>query len=336
LSEVITQKFDDMDRTIALKNDLHDADALAIFRTNRGKSLMDEANLFLSSIVRGMDDQLTQDLAEQRTNANWLRWVSIIGGLVIALVVGGVTVTLLSYSREIAETRDQMQVLNATLERRVKDRTGELARARDKAEVLLAEVNHRVANSLTIVASMVGLQAHAAKDKASKDLLSEVQTRIYAISAVHQRLYSSGDTNSVDLSEYLSGLLGNIETAMRDEGRAASLTYNLEPLRGQRRRQGHRAGYADRHRYGARDRRGSRLSPPQSGHRGSARFSLAAGLGGSNTTRHCERSEAIQRWARRRPFRQSSAHLSLARPNPSVTESLDCFAALAMTAKRLF
>jgi two-component sensor histidine kinase len=75
------------------------------------------------------------------------------------------------------------------------------------------------------------MQAHAAKDKASKDVLSEVQTRIYAISAVHQRLYNSGDANSVDLSEYLPGLLGNIETAMRDEGRAASLTYNLEPLR---------------------------------------------------------------------------------------------------------
>lgn len=231
LSEVMAQKFDDMDRTIALKSESRDADALAIFRTNRGKALMDEANLFLSSAVRGLDERLTQDVAEQRTNANWLRWVSTIGGLVIILVVGGVTVTLLSYSREISQTRDQMQALNATLEQRVKNRTDDLARARDKAEVLLSEVNHRVANSLSIVASMVGLQAQTTKDKASKDALSEVQTRIYAISAVHQRLYNSGDTNFVDLSEYLAGLLGNIETAMRDEGRAASLIYNLEPLR---------------------------------------------------------------------------------------------------------
>ena len=46
-----------MDRTIALKSDFHDADALAIFRTNRGKALMDEANLFLSSIVRSLDER---------------------------------------------------------------------------------------------------------------------------------------------------------------------------------------------------------------------------------------------------------------------------------------
>jgi two-component sensor histidine kinase/CHASE3 domain sensor protein len=231
LSEVLAQKFEEMDRTIALKKDFHDAEALAVFRTNRGKALMDEANLFLSSTVRSLDEQLTHDVAEQRANAYWLRWVSTVAGVVIILVVGGVTVTLLSYSREVSQARDEVQVLNATLEQRVKDRTDDLARARDKAEVLLAEVNHRVANSLAIVASMVQLQANATKDRASKDALSEVQTRIYAISAVHQRLYSSGDANFVDLSEYLSGLLGNIETAMRDEGHAASLTHNLEPLR---------------------------------------------------------------------------------------------------------
>ena len=58
----------------------------------------------------------------------------MIGGLVIILVVGGVTVTIFRYAREIAQTRDEVQVLNATLEQRVKDRTADLARARDKAE----------------------------------------------------------------------------------------------------------------------------------------------------------------------------------------------------------
>jgi two-component sensor histidine kinase/CHASE3 domain sensor protein len=231
LSEVIAQKLDEMDRTISLKRDFRDADALAVFRTNRGKALMDEANLFLSSTIRGLDERLTLDASEQRTNANWLRWVSTVGGVVIVLVVGGVTVTLLSYSREISQARDEVQSLNTTLEQRVKDRTSDLARARDKAELLLAEVNHRVANSLSIVASLVGLQANAAKDQGSKELLHEVQNRIYAISSVHQRLYSSGDANGVDLGEYLSGLLTNIEASMRDEGRAASLTYDIEPLR---------------------------------------------------------------------------------------------------------
>jgi CHASE3 domain sensor protein len=49
LSQVVVEKIEDMDRTIALKRELHDAEALAVFGGNRGKALMDEANVFLSA-----------------------------------------------------------------------------------------------------------------------------------------------------------------------------------------------------------------------------------------------------------------------------------------------
>ena len=113
LTDVVAEKFDEMDRTIALKSDLHDADALILFRSNRGKALMDEANVFLSSIIRISDERLTTGIAEQRRNATWLRWVSVIGGLIIIIVVGGVTITIFRYAREIAQTRDEVQLLNA-------------------------------------------------------------------------------------------------------------------------------------------------------------------------------------------------------------------------------
>jgi two-component sensor histidine kinase/CHASE3 domain sensor protein len=231
LSDVVAEKIAEMDRTIALKNDMQDAEALTVFRSNRGKALMDEANVFLSSIIRNSDERLTSGLAEQKRNATWLRWVSIIGGLVIIAVVGGVTATILRYASEIEETRDQVQDLNASLEQRVKDRTADLIQARDKAEVLLAEVNHRVANSLSLVASLVRLQSNAVTDQVAKAALHETQARIDAISSVHKRLYSSGDAKFVELDEYLSSLLKNVEAAMHDEGHGASLRCELEPLK---------------------------------------------------------------------------------------------------------
>jgi two-component sensor histidine kinase len=231
LSELVTEKINDMDRTIALKRDLRDAEALAMFGGNRGKALMDEANVFLSSIIRTTDDRLTNGLAQQRMNASWLRWVSIIGGLIIIVVVSGVILTIYRYTREIAQTRDEVQSLNATLEYRVKDRTADLVKERDRAEVLLAEVNHRVANSLAMVSSLVSLQSRAMKDKVAQEALKETQARIDAIAAVHKRLYSSGDARFVDFDEYLSSLLDNVETAMQDEGHGASLRYDLAALR---------------------------------------------------------------------------------------------------------
>ena len=35
----------------------------------------------------------------------------------------------------------------------------------------------------------------------------------------------------VDLDEYLSGLLGNVQTSMRNEGHGASLRYELQPMK---------------------------------------------------------------------------------------------------------
>jgi two-component sensor histidine kinase len=229
LSAVVAEKIIEMDRSISLRRESHNDEALAVFGTNRGKALMDESNVFLSSIIRNADEELIAATGEQRENAARLRWVSIVGGTLIVLVVAGVTATTLRYSYEIARARDEVRVLNATLERRVETRTAELSRARDRAEMLLSEVNHRVANSLMMVASLVRLQSNATADKTAKNALSETETRIRAISEVHKRLYSSGDVQSIALDEYLGQLLAHLETSMRTEGYGASLRTFLEP-----------------------------------------------------------------------------------------------------------
>jgi two-component sensor histidine kinase len=220
-----------MDRTIALKADFKDDQALGVFRSNRGKALMDETNLFLSSIIRSADERLSLGIAEQRRNAILLRLVTIIGSLVIVLVVAGTMFTLVRYAREISRTRDEVQLLNSSLEQRVDERTAALVQARDRAETLLAEVNHRVANSLSLVASLVRLQSNTLSDRTAKEALHETEARIHAISSVHKRLYTSGNTTVVDLDEYLSSLLQDVETAMRSEGHGASIRYELEPVK---------------------------------------------------------------------------------------------------------
>jgi two-component sensor histidine kinase len=65
----------------------------------------------------------------------------------------------------------------------------------------------------------------------AQDALTETQARIDAIASVHKSLYSSGDARFVDFDEYLSGLLSNIETAMREEGHGATLRYDLDALK---------------------------------------------------------------------------------------------------------
>src|SRR4051812_38201152 len=52
LGEVTAEKLSEMDQGNALKKGRNDTDAVTLFRSNRGKALMDEANLFLTSIIQ--------------------------------------------------------------------------------------------------------------------------------------------------------------------------------------------------------------------------------------------------------------------------------------------
>ena len=230
LTAVVGTRFDDLDRTIALKRDQRDEETLAAFRTNSGKALTDEANVFSSGIIGKADSRLTSGVVEQRRNTGWLRLVSAVGALVIVVVIGGAGLGIARYTSELRATRDQVNALNGELEQRVATRTADLAQARDRAEVLLSEVNHRVANSLTLVSSLVSLQAKALNDRAAKDALAETQDRILAISLVHRRLYGSDNVRSVALDEYLTGLLDHLRDSMRSQGRGMTLLHEVEPV----------------------------------------------------------------------------------------------------------
>jgi two-component sensor histidine kinase len=230
LSTLIGQKFEELDQTIVLKRAHRDDDALAILKTNKGKALIDEANVFFTGIIRQADDRLTAGVDEQRNNAGWLRIASAIGTVVIVAVVGGAAWTIYQYTAELRETRDELNSLNTELERRVSERTADVSQARDRAEVLLREVNHRVANSLTLVSSLVSLQSKALQDETARKALAETQDRIFAISLLHRRLYGSNDARSVMLDEYLTGLLDHLKTSLKSGEQGSVLTYELAPV----------------------------------------------------------------------------------------------------------
>jgi two-component sensor histidine kinase len=107
----------------------------------------------------------------------------------------------------------------------------EIRAARDRAELLLREVNHRVANSLALVASMVAMQEKVASTDplAARDALIETQNRISAIAQIHRRLYTSQDVSIVEMDAYLAGLVEELEVAMRASGREHAIRLTCEP-----------------------------------------------------------------------------------------------------------
>lgn len=104
----------------------------------------------------------------------------------------------------------------------------DMLEARERAEMLLGEVNHRVANSLAMVAALVGLQANAVTDVEAKRALAETQARIHAIAGVHRHLYTNDDVRSVQVADYVKSLVEELEASIQLEGQTAVLKVSVQ------------------------------------------------------------------------------------------------------------
>jgi len=116
--------------------------------------------------------------------------------------------------RELVREAINGAVEQARLKREQEQSQRLIREARDRAEVLLKEVNHRVANSLALVASLAQLQSAAVREPAAQDALKEMQARIAAIAGIHRRLYTSQDVHQVDLESYLDSLAQDLAAAL--------------------------------------------------------------------------------------------------------------------------
>lgn len=105
---------------------------------------------------------------------------------------------------------------------------GEMRAAKERAELLLREVNHRVANSLSLVAAMIKMQTSVLIDPAAISALSDTQARISAIAGVHRRLYTSTEIGAIPLHEYLRGMTEELDSSLRATS-ATQVRFTADP-----------------------------------------------------------------------------------------------------------
>jgi PAS domain S-box-containing protein len=104
----------------------------------------------------------------------------------------------------------RLKVSSADLEQRVNERTYELSATLNEREVLLQEIHHRVKNNLQVISSLMNLQLRSIKDPLTREALQEAQSRVQAISLIHEMLYQSSDYANVPFSEYARKLAANV------------------------------------------------------------------------------------------------------------------------------
>jgi len=132
-------------------------------------------------------------------------------------IVGALATVRLQREKEVAE-------------REIREANVRLEEMLEQQKMLMREVNHRIANSLQIVSSLVNMQSGRVSDPEGKAALLDTQHRIEAIMQVHRRLYASEEVGLVEMDKYLEGLVDELHSSMAETGGHHALRLTAPPV----------------------------------------------------------------------------------------------------------
>jgi PAS domain S-box-containing protein len=106
----------------------------------------------------------------------------------------------------------------------------EIRRSLVEKELLLKEVHHRVKNNLQVVSSLLEMSARRAQDGVVRDAVRDMQSKVMAMSLIHNVLYDRKRFDSIDMGSFSRDLYRNL-TAMYDpEGTLLQADFEVETV----------------------------------------------------------------------------------------------------------
>jgi len=112
-----------------------------------------------------------------------------------------------------------------TAQRALEREKDDLLRQKD---VLLDELQHRVANSLQIIASIILLKAKTVDSEETRRHLQDAHKRVMSVAAVQQHLHAAVAGGPIELGSYLTKLCEAISHSMIADDRAVSIKVAAE------------------------------------------------------------------------------------------------------------
>lgn len=109
---------------------------------------------------------------------------------------------------------------DVTDRRAVESQVQNLLREKD---MLLEEIQHRVANSLQIIASILLIKARTVQSEETRLQLEDAHQRVLSVAAVQQHLHVSGRSKPIEIADYLTKLCETLAKSMIGDSRPISL-----------------------------------------------------------------------------------------------------------------
>jgi chemotaxis protein methyltransferase CheR len=129
------------------------------------------------------------------------------------------------FYEEIGHTTILLAIEDIT-ERRARER--ELKELLAQKDVLLQEIQHRMANSLQIIASILLIKARTVRSDETRLHLHDAHKRIMSVAAVQEQLRVAEHHDLIEISPYLTRLCETLAGSMIGEHRAITLEVHAQ------------------------------------------------------------------------------------------------------------
>lgn len=135
--------------------------------------------------------------------ASYVAWLVLAGGLLFTGILQMLLLSLTSHALNIEDEVAKRTHELAESERR-------LSVTLEEKETLLKEVYHRVKNNLQVITSLLSLEGDGLEAGPARDALENTESRVRAMSLVHEKLYQSKNLSSVNLADYTNELVDHL------------------------------------------------------------------------------------------------------------------------------
>jgi PAS domain S-box-containing protein len=123
------------------------------------------------------------------------------------------TTQFISVQRDITERKKKEDIIKSSLHEK---------------EVLLKEIHHRVKNNMTVISSLLSIQANYIKDQEARALFEESRNRIKSMALIHDKLYQHESLANIEFSNYIQDLVGNIASSYNSQEARISVELDTE------------------------------------------------------------------------------------------------------------
>ena len=130
------------------------------------------------------------------------------------------------FYKEGAHTTTLLAFEDITDRRAIEEKVQDLLREKD---MLLQEMQHRVANSLQIIASILLMKARTVQSEETRLQLEDAHKRVLSVAAVQQHLDTAGRGGAIEVGNYLLRLCETLAQSMIGDSRPISLKVDADP-----------------------------------------------------------------------------------------------------------